>query len=168
MTHKIRIVGLDSRRICLLCQQTSPKRWFGNMNMTSNCDVTKSAHQIQMTTICHWMKTPHENFLRTPLKVEHHFTHERRARTGRGSQTMFHEYCWHLIDKMSWLQNCGAGRGCKHFYSGLEPAKFAPQVSMWCGYLQWSIYTKWRPCHVEMCALSKRLNLRYSHNFYER
>jgi len=25
------------------------------MNMTSNCDVKKSAHQIQMTTICHWM-----------------------------------------------------------------------------------------------------------------
>ena len=24
--------------------------------MTSNCDVTKSVHQIQMTTICHWMK----------------------------------------------------------------------------------------------------------------
>jgi len=33
----------------LLCQQTSPKRWFGNMNMTSNRDVTKRAHQIQMT-----------------------------------------------------------------------------------------------------------------------
>jgi len=27
------------------------------MNMTSNCDVTKNAHQIQMTTICRWMKT---------------------------------------------------------------------------------------------------------------
>jgi len=30
-------------------------------------DVTISAHQIQMTTLCHWMKPPHENFLRTPL-----------------------------------------------------------------------------------------------------
>jgi len=29
------------------------KRWFGNMNMTSNCDVTKTAHQKQMTTIYH-------------------------------------------------------------------------------------------------------------------
>jgi len=26
------------------------------MNMTSNCDVTNSAHQIQMTIMCHWMK----------------------------------------------------------------------------------------------------------------
>ena len=36
------------------------------MNMTSNCDVTKSAHPIQITTICHWMKPPW-NFLGTPL-----------------------------------------------------------------------------------------------------
>jgi len=28
------------------------------MDMTSNCDVTNNAHQIQMTTICHWMKPP--------------------------------------------------------------------------------------------------------------
>jgi len=32
------------------------------MNMTLNFDVTNSAHQIQMTTIFHWMKHPHENF----------------------------------------------------------------------------------------------------------
>jgi len=32
----------------LLCQQTFPERWFGNMNMTSNWNVTNSAHQIQM------------------------------------------------------------------------------------------------------------------------
>jgi len=38
------------------------------MDMTSNCDVTNSAHQIQTTTIWPWTKpTPHENFLRTPL-----------------------------------------------------------------------------------------------------
>jgi len=41
-----------------LCQQTSPKRWFGNMSMTSNCDVTSSAHQIQMNTICHCVNPP--------------------------------------------------------------------------------------------------------------
>jgi len=41
--------------MCILCQQTSPKRWFGNRAMTSNCDVTISAHQIKMTTLCHWM-----------------------------------------------------------------------------------------------------------------
>jgi len=44
--------GTACRRVCLLCQQTSPKRWFENMNMTSNCDVINSAHQMQMTTIC--------------------------------------------------------------------------------------------------------------------
>jgi len=32
----------------VLCQQTSPKHWFGSMTMTSNCDVSISAHQIQM------------------------------------------------------------------------------------------------------------------------
>jgi len=38
------------------------------MNMTSNSDVTSSAHQIQMTTICHWLPPPHENCLHTPLR----------------------------------------------------------------------------------------------------
>ena len=28
------------------------------MKMTSNCDVTKTAHHKQTTTICHWMKPP--------------------------------------------------------------------------------------------------------------
>jgi len=28
------------------CQ--SPKCWFGNMEMTSNCDVTNSTHQMQI------------------------------------------------------------------------------------------------------------------------
>ena len=48
MTHEIR--GVDVEQYAFLCQQTSPKRWLGNMEMTSNCDVTNSAHQIQMTT----------------------------------------------------------------------------------------------------------------------
>jgi len=43
------------------------KHWFGNMNMTSNCDVPNNAHQIQMTTICHWMKPPVQIFCDTPL-----------------------------------------------------------------------------------------------------
>jgi len=34
------------------------KTLFGNMNMTSNCDVINSTHQMQMTNICHWMKRP--------------------------------------------------------------------------------------------------------------
>jgi len=37
------------------------------MNMMSKCDITNSAHQIQMTTVCHWVKTPQWNFLRAPL-----------------------------------------------------------------------------------------------------
>ena len=45
-------------KTCILCQRTSLKRWFGNRTMTSNCDVTNSAQQIQMTTLCHWMKPP--------------------------------------------------------------------------------------------------------------
>jgi len=46
------------RKMCILFQQTSPKRWFGNRTITSNCDVTNSAHQIKMTTLCHWMTPP--------------------------------------------------------------------------------------------------------------
>ena len=49
MTHEIRKVRVE--KYALLCQQTSPKRWFGSMNMMSNYDVTNSAHQLQMTTI---------------------------------------------------------------------------------------------------------------------
>ena len=56
MTYKIK--GVDVWEICILCQQTSPKRWFGNMEITLNCDVTDSAHQIQMTTIWPWTKPP--------------------------------------------------------------------------------------------------------------
>jgi len=36
--------GSACRRICKLCQQTSPKRWFGNIYMTSNCDVRNSCN----------------------------------------------------------------------------------------------------------------------------
>ena len=50
------------RRICTSCQQTSPKRWFGYMNVTSDCDITKTAHHKQMTTICHWMNSPMKIF----------------------------------------------------------------------------------------------------------
>ena len=35
-----------------------------NMNMTTNCDVTNNAQQIQKTTIFYWMNPPYENFLR--------------------------------------------------------------------------------------------------------
>jgi len=39
--------------ICMLCQQTSPKRWFANVNMTSYCDITNSLYPVTMTTIRH-------------------------------------------------------------------------------------------------------------------
>jgi len=39
---------------------TLPKRWFGNMKMTSNCDVTNNAHR--MTTIWPWTKPPMKIF----------------------------------------------------------------------------------------------------------
>jgi len=32
------------------------------MNVTSNCDVTKTAHHKQMTTICNWMNPPMKIF----------------------------------------------------------------------------------------------------------
>jgi len=49
MPHEIR--GVDVEKYALLCQETSPKRRFENMEMTSNCDVINIEHQIQMTTI---------------------------------------------------------------------------------------------------------------------
>jgi len=33
--------------------QTSPKRWFANVNMTSYYDVTNNVYPITMTTIHH-------------------------------------------------------------------------------------------------------------------
>jgi len=55
-------MGSECRRTCILCQQISRKK----LVWKHECDVTNSEHQIQMTTICHWMKPPHENFLHTP------------------------------------------------------------------------------------------------------
>jgi len=41
------------RIVCMLCQQTLPKLWFANVNMTSYCDVTNSVYPVTMTTIRH-------------------------------------------------------------------------------------------------------------------
>jgi len=60
MAHKIR--GVDVEKYAYYINKPRQKRWFGNMTMTPNCDVTNSAHLIQMTTICHWMKSPMEIF----------------------------------------------------------------------------------------------------------
>jgi len=37
----------------MLCQQTSSRRWFANVNMTSDCDVTNNIYPVTMTTIRH-------------------------------------------------------------------------------------------------------------------
>jgi len=39
------------RIICRLRQQTSPKRWFANANMTSYYDVENNVYPVTMTTI---------------------------------------------------------------------------------------------------------------------
>jgi len=41
--------------ICILCQPTSPKRSFANLNMTSYRDFTSSVYLVTMTTmgLCH-------------------------------------------------------------------------------------------------------------------
>ena len=41
------------RIICMLCQQTSPKRWLVNVNMTSYYNVKNSVHPVTITTIRH-------------------------------------------------------------------------------------------------------------------
>ena len=90
MTHEMR--GVRIEKYALFCQQTSPKRWFGNMDMSSNCDVTNSAHQIQMTTIWPWTKNPHENFLRTPL-IQTHFGSSLPASSTKQFWAQFHDLC---------------------------------------------------------------------------
>ena len=37
----------------MVCQQTSPKYWFANVNTTSYRDVTNSVYPVTMTTIRH-------------------------------------------------------------------------------------------------------------------
>jgi len=39
------------RTVCMLCQQTSLKRWFANVNMTSCCDVTYSVYPVTIATV---------------------------------------------------------------------------------------------------------------------
>jgi len=56
VTHETQRVRVEEYA---LCQQTSPKRWFGNMNMTSNCDVINRGHEVEMIIICHWMNPSH-------------------------------------------------------------------------------------------------------------
>jgi len=41
------------RIVCTLCQQTLPKLWFANVNVTSHCGVTNSLYPVTMTVIRH-------------------------------------------------------------------------------------------------------------------
>ena len=97
MPHEIR--GVDVEKYALLCQEASPKRWFGNMEMTSNCDVTNSEHQIHMTTIWAWSKHPHENFLRTPLAWWSSDQHYKQ--TGGKQQTIHTRYGFKTRKKLT-------------------------------------------------------------------
>jgi len=60
MTHKIRGTRVVEEHAYYVNKLRQNVGWE-KMNMTANCYVTNSAHQIQMNT-------PHENFLRTPLE----------------------------------------------------------------------------------------------------
>ena len=54
-TH-CRTTSKDSgcRIICMWPQQTSPKRWFGNVNVTSYWNITNSVYPVKMSTIRHY------------------------------------------------------------------------------------------------------------------
>ena len=57
--------GGTCKRICILCQQISPKCWFGNKRQT----VTSQSHHTRNKWppyATEWY-SPYENFLRTPL-----------------------------------------------------------------------------------------------------
>jgi len=43
----------ESRKICRLYQKNSPKRCFGNVNMTSYCNITNCVYPVTITTIRH-------------------------------------------------------------------------------------------------------------------
>ena len=51
--HIVQRVKRVCRLICMSRQQTSPKCWFANVNITSYCDVTNSVYPVTMTTIHH-------------------------------------------------------------------------------------------------------------------
>jgi len=56
-----------------VCQQTSPKRWFGNMTMTPNCDVTNSAHQYKWPPYTTEWSPPPRKFSAYATAREPHF-----------------------------------------------------------------------------------------------
>ena len=99
--------------ICILCKKTSPKLWFGNMNMTSNCDVANSPYKIQITIMCHWMKPP------TKIFCVRHWSREWQA--------------WH----MPWAPLWGGGAQkllgkIKIFVDSFFNLYFAPHAFIYC------------------------------------
>jgi len=60
MAHKLRRVRVEEYTYCF--NKLSPTLVWKN-----EYDVKNNAHQMQMSTIRHLLKPPHENFLRTPL-----------------------------------------------------------------------------------------------------
>jgi len=79
------------------------KTLFGDMNMTSNYDVTNSTHQMQMTTICHWMKPPRKIFAyATDLEAK-------TGMLGRSCHLVCSRWCFLNYAEKSWatssLQN---------------------------------------------------------------
>ena len=53
--------------MCILCQQTSPKRWFGNRTMTSFVTSQTAHTKYKWLPYAAEWNPPHEKFLRTPL-----------------------------------------------------------------------------------------------------
>jgi len=76
-------------------------------DMTSNCDVTNNAHQIQMTTICYWTKIP-------PWKFSAYATGYTQGTAAQGSSK--HQVEWlHLRPYLvpSW---CGINRTIRDYW----------------------------------------------------
>jgi len=86
MTHKIRGVRVEEYAYYVnkLRQNVGLETWIWRQI------VTKSAPQIHMTTIRHWMKPSHENFLRTPLLT---IKKNHLAREGLGFEDVMYEKC---------------------------------------------------------------------------
>jgi len=58
----------------MLCEQTSPKRVFVNVNMPSYCDVTNSIYPVTMTAIHHCPKLEFGGGIQSSSRPGHHQT----------------------------------------------------------------------------------------------
>jgi len=90
------------------------------MKMTSKCDVTKNAHQIQMTTRCHWMKPPMKIF------CVHHWCrpHNVGDNVGkRARQKRLKPYSHHLFHDPSqfWISKILSGESILQIFKMWSP-----------------------------------------------